>query len=405
MLVATRHVNKCWSTYTGRRQFHWFRHCVALPIFGALLDTMVSFQPSAKFALSEEISPDIAVASNAIQCMLYGVQLVLVIFTTYALGRAGLRSPAQAVLLFVTFITFATSTVYVVLSLRMEVLSLTPGEGVIATSWGLSPRELALEFVPIVNYVCSDIVLNWRAFVFWNQDRRILAIPIFLLGSSIITMFVSVGTANNPHIDMLARMEDSNRSLFAAWLLSFATNIAATTLMAIKTWQHRGFIRKHMEASNRSTFTSKVMILLVESGVIYCSFWACLIATNTSFATETPIPLNIRYTGSILQDASVQLSGIYPIIIIALVTMRKSVADVLMGPEISTFQAGTGPDFAFRSTATHGTVSANMQQRQKTGQSAMAIELEAEEGGELGRERKSRNLADVSDSSDNGSMV
>lgn len=65
--------------------------------------------------------------------------------------RAALRSTARAILLLVTFLMFATSTVYVVLSLRLEVLSLTPGVGVTATSWGLSSRELALTFLPTMN--------------------------------------------------------------------------------------------------------------------------------------------------------------------------------------------------------------------------------------------------------------
>lgn len=129
-------------------------------------------------------------------------------------------------------------------------------------------------------------------------------------------------------------------------------------------------------------------------------FKAALIATNTSFASEAPISLRIRYTGSILQDASVQLSGIYPIIIIVLVAMRKSVADVLTEPAVSTFQAGTRPGFSFRSNGTRTSMHTDM--RRPADASAMIIGLDE------GRDRDSEKRGEPNhheEESENGSMV
>ncbi|EIM89207.1 uncharacterized protein STEHIDRAFT_154886 [Stereum hirsutum FP-91666 SS1] len=268
-----------------------------------------------RFALSDELSPSIGIASVAIQCILYGMHLILAAFTVYVLGSAGFKTWTRAPLLLTTLITIITATIYVALSLDWAVKLLTPADGVYASSWGLTPFELALELLPNINYICSDGILIWRA----------------------------IGAALNPGLNLLSRMEIRDRSIFSAWVLSLSTNLVATGLIGFKAWRYRRTIKVNLGDTSVHSRTSapKIMLLLIESGVLYCLFWMLLIGMNVSFATEVTMNLNVRFTGSILQDASVQLSGIYPITIIVLVALRKSVADILLTePDLSTFQAG-----------------------------------------------------------------
>ncbi|KAI0054213.1 hypothetical protein BV25DRAFT_1833726, partial [Artomyces pyxidatus] len=97
---------------------------------------------------------------------------------------------------------------------------------------------------------------------------------------------------------------------------TLATNVCATLLIAYKAWHYRVAVKAHLNEDNAATKVEKILALLVESGVVYCVMWILyVLAAFRVFPNPGP---------SIMDGIMVQVSGIYPTIIIILVCLQKS---------------------------------------------------------------------------------
>ncbi|EKM61697.1 uncharacterized protein PHACADRAFT_180788 [Phanerochaete carnosa HHB-10118-sp] len=65
---------------------------------------------------------------------------------------------------------------------------------------------------------------------------------------------------------------------FAAFVLSLLTNIWATSLIAYKAWHRRHLLRCAFGSGSVGTRSSKILMLFVDSGLLYCGLWAVLVA-------------------------------------------------------------------------------------------------------------------------------
>ncbi|KAI0056961.1 hypothetical protein BV25DRAFT_1920599 [Artomyces pyxidatus] len=172
-----------------------------------------------------------------------------------------------------------------------------------------------------INYILSDAIVVWRALTLWSSDRRVfLILLIFMLGT-IAAAGSDLGLSLNQLFDTHDVVNDESnakegrRALILAGP-TIATNVCATSLIAYKAWKYRVSVKAHLNEDNAATKVEKILALLVESGVVYCVMWIFyILAAFRVF----PDPGD-----SILDGIMVQVSGIYPTIIIILVCLQKS---------------------------------------------------------------------------------
>ncbi|KAI0269773.1 hypothetical protein BC834DRAFT_1014011 [Gloeopeniophorella convolvens] len=185
-------------------------------------------------------------------------------------------------------------------------------------------EELAYAYLPAISYVLSDAIVVWRAWVLWERRYELLIPPIlFMLG----TIAVSVADANitfkSPTTDTWQEVQISDRLGYCIWGFTILTNLWATGLICIKTWQHRRFIRSLMGKSTQRTRAEKALAFLIESSSIYLCIWITWVTVNVTSHPNSIGGLLVFY------PVIVQIIGIYPTVIVVVVTMRLSTADVL----------------------------------------------------------------------------
>ncbi|KAI0747233.1 hypothetical protein C8Q80DRAFT_829161 [Daedaleopsis nitida] len=215
-----------------------------------------------------------------------------------------------------------------------------------------------------VNILVGDAVVWWRASMLWMGRSRstILALCAILLMS---TFAISIAdTCGACQLD-LVREEAGYGQLFsgdrfgaAASILSLVTNAVATALTAYKGWQHARLLRKYFSDGSMGTNVERVVILLVESGMVYSAIWLVVtvyqlgVNTGDNYTTSTNADRPDFWTviGYFVNGALVPVIAIYPMAIIVLVAMKKS--QMARAHSFST-HAQASPSATLRFAASH----------------------------------------------------
>lgn len=275
--------------------------------------------------------------------LFYGLYLALFALSTYFLCRRGLfHSRVLMVLWSATIIMFATSTSYIGLGLastvyRIWVLLNSGGLAVSSPSSPLVTRILnAQMYLPIINFIVSDAIVIWRAWVLWERRVIVLLLPAIFFAGTIISAIISavhdvdvkVSVSSNPDYRVVVLGK------IVVWSLTIATNILATLLVAWKAWQHRRVIKKNLGKETRRTRVEKILALLIESGFLYCIIWILFIAANFEVFGDVG--------RQIMMSIMVQITGIYPTLVVVLVSLQRTSLDettneLLSRPHFATF--------------------------------------------------------------------
>jgi hypothetical protein len=188
--------------------------------------------------------------------------------------------------------------------------------------------SLLFNAVPLINYVFNDAVVVWRAWVIsWRTYRKYLWITIvFLVLTAIgvigIIVFRTIELVTAPYADLPGdNYLVMGTNLMQIGVLSFSlmSNISATAVVGATAWRHRQRIRAAF-ADRPSTKANQILILIVESGVLYC-----ISALTVLVASLIRLPHGTL--GDIYTPINVQIAGAYPPVVLLLVSMQQSLAE------------------------------------------------------------------------------
>ncbi|GLB39630.1 hypothetical protein LshimejAT787_0701400 [Lyophyllum shimeji] len=147
----------------------------------------------------------------------------------------------------------------------------------IARLEGVNMRTFALEMVfswsSLLPPIISDAIVIWRAWVLYTDRRWVLIgpdTPSSVRSSGAVTPFTDKPTRK--------RHNPFNIHLFAAIVLSFTTNLWATVLILVKLRRFQGSFNLAPWHSHKRTRAQKNMVILVDSGLIYCGFQLIFVA-------------------------------------------------------------------------------------------------------------------------------
>ncbi|KAJ3785599.1 hypothetical protein GGU10DRAFT_268944, partial [Lentinula aff. detonsa] len=182
----------------------------------------------------------------------------------------------------------------------------------------------------LVNYGLTDGVVVWRAWVLCRYDHRtaLLTSVFFLccaLLSEMSTIAVRVTLSCLPPSDENAFLSLSrviNITQVSNLGLSLLTNLTATGTISFKAWSVTMRLRKMFFTVPSRPRTGKIMVLIVESGVLYSiSLITILIATL--------IPLPKGTLGDLYTPVNLQLAGMYPLIVLIMVNKNRTLDKVV----------------------------------------------------------------------------
>jgi len=233
----------------------------------------------------------------------------------------GLKARSRAWLFIMTMIMFGLSTVYWILSVIITFLVIDAWFSSLDPATHNPPNWLPMfNAIILINYTLADVVVVWRAWVLCaGHSKAVLMVPVVCL---VINAFVYVATVVvRAALFITAEHTQIHRNLadvidvtqVADLTLSLLTNILATSIIAVEAWRYRKSLMRG--DGGTSTPATKILVLFVESGLLYIIIGATVLASLF-------IRLPFGTLGDILMPVGVQLAGMYPIVVLLLVDQR-----------------------------------------------------------------------------------
>ncbi|KAJ7575309.1 hypothetical protein C8J56DRAFT_1119678 [Mycena floridula] len=145
-------------------------------------------------------------------------------------------------------------------------------------------------------FIFGDGIVVWRAWAIWHDQRSVIILPG-------LTLLATFGAT-----------------------MSIVTNLMATILIGLKTYQHWRFMKDTIGSGHSAA--GKVLMFLTESGIVYIGFQiinVCLSLLDTTAGTALDIATEIW--------ASIMciVSAIYPSLVILIVTNQHSISHITYG--------------------------------------------------------------------------
>ncbi|KAE9393194.1 hypothetical protein BT96DRAFT_229352 [Gymnopus androsaceus JB14] len=266
-------------------------------------------------------------------CVLYGVFIPLSVMAFYLFLIKGVKGYARKIIL--------CSMIIVVLMTTWQSIVLL-GSGIVLTKFylvqtsneGLQEQAitgntagffwfLQQNWPENIILLVSDATVAWRACAVWQSSRIIRYALIVLMIGNLITNLGS-GITGDLETGQPGQNTVNSRMNFASLFLSLGVNMVATLAIGIKIWYHHALTKLlYSNPNQRFSPTVKMLLLLVESGALFCvmQVLTCIFAVLDAY-TVAFTPLDIAY--SIIVQFFGGITPIYPMAVIIILGLKKS---------------------------------------------------------------------------------
>ncbi|KZV70250.1 hypothetical protein PENSPDRAFT_752692 [Peniophora sp. CONT] len=278
-----------------------------------------------------------------VESILFGVFSLLFLASAYLLLQRGLKLWANAFMLGVVLVMYASSLAY----LLVDFISFLDTARDPLDHYETSPHEFKRQSIGIticlgVNFLLSDAIVLWRAVIFWSGNKVIAYISAAMLFTSLVLGVVDVATDRNDitewggtPVSVKIPQATMNGFGIAMIVVSLVANFWATGLIAVKAWRFRQLVRAtgNRRSGVRFLFMRFLQILSV-AGVAYSALWIAFIGISIN-ATTT---LNSIIWQLALENAVTMCTGIYPTAVVALVSLQ------IYGANVEDFEKVSPPE-------------------------------------------------------------
>ncbi|KAI9443125.1 hypothetical protein H4582DRAFT_1158495 [Lactarius indigo] len=212
----------------------------------------------------------------------FGIYTAVFLFSSVFMLSKRPSTPVRNSMLAVSTVMYTVCAVHWAMNMVIAAKILRVDEAL------MSPFELlVVVYLPTINYILSDGIVVWRAWVLWGPSFRFrVFVPLLfslvctLVLSAIGAAYLYTGTEYESGRDGIV----SRYIGWSVWGLSIGTNLWATGLICIRTWQHRQSVRALLGKGTTSSTAEKVLIFMVESGALYLCIWVVyMISTFTQW--------------------------------------------------------------------------------------------------------------------------
>lgn len=281
------------------------------------------------------------IVAVTVETFLIAVYSVLVAKTTCLLlvrhrTRASLYTCCSVLVMFVLAIALWIIDVHnLVTEVKMTLLS-TSGDALSDDYAAAVSSILRLASVEDTLYsymtIIGDGIIIWRVYAFWcnGRDRYALLIPLaFLLGSittSVMLTYCGARLGADIELGTYQHPAFCRNIQTASYSMTLVTTTVATILITLKTWQYRRTYLAAFGTLGPRTRTLGVMIMLIESGVLYMLFFASQIIISVG-SVNARIEQNatLTFASTIEEYISSLIVGLYPTVVVILVHSKHSV--------------------------------------------------------------------------------
>ncbi|KAK1225730.1 hypothetical protein PQX77_011316 [Marasmius sp. AFHP31] len=219
--------------------------------------------------------------------IIYGVHTVLTLAAITILWRGGIKRArvilgASVVILFLLATADLCCTmVYLIIGVRNLLVNDVSTPFTTKNEAYLDKYHTLMEIHSVlfpVAFVIGDAIVVWRACALSGWKKRIIVLLMVFQLAATGAAFGWIGcfvTAGMPF-----ETDVKCRPVFlSTYMLSIATNIAATTVIGYATWSNWKAIQEYLKLSHQPARAERIAVLLMESGL----FYAFLLASTKLF--------------------------------------------------------------------------------------------------------------------------
>ncbi|KAI0713418.1 hypothetical protein C8Q76DRAFT_731339 [Earliella scabrosa] len=288
-----------------------------------------------------------------VETLLLGIYLVLVFKTTTLLlgnhrTRVSLLTCTALLVMFTIALVLWIIDIHgVIVEVQIMLLGASSSRDVLEEAYSATVSRIArLASIQNVLYAyltnIGDGVIIWRVYAFWSRgrERLILVIPVLcLLGAVASSMALTVCAARLGGNSVLWTYQTTafcRGMQTASYSTALATSAVATLLIAYKSWTHRTMQLEAFGKSVPHTRTRRIMVFLVESGILYVLFFLIQVILSLESVNER-ISRNVALTlGFTIYEFSCGLIvGMYPTLGVLVVNSKRSMPDTISVPDRS----------------------------------------------------------------------
>ncbi|KAJ8089163.1 hypothetical protein PM082_014411 [Marasmius tenuissimus] len=169
----------------------------------------------------------------------------------------------------------------------------------------------------------GDGIVLWRAWKLCAENRKMVYLPMILLFATTVCSFSFFGciVKNDWPVEY---PNTCNKLQISAFSLSMATNLVGTLVVGYKVWAYRQSEGEFLGQRRQRTRAEKVLVLFLESGVVYSILWVIQLVVIL-------LPPASTFPGKAVQQvfttSSIQMVGIYPTLLVVLIYLQYSMRD------------------------------------------------------------------------------
>ncbi|KAI9441267.1 hypothetical protein H4582DRAFT_1365159 [Lactarius indigo] len=246
----------------------------------------------------------------------FGAYIILTFTAVYLLARRE-KTVTSIFMMVLTLVMFGVSMAYFIL----DIILVSNGvlhpqeypETVIDLWGGVTTAQIICQGI---NSVLGDSIVIWRAWVVWGRQLSVVVAPLVLLFGVAFSSFGAAVAQSRVFADP-SYLAVFNKFMIALPSLTLATNVTATALILWRVWAFHLSIRKvehHGAITHGTVQLHRLLNILIESGGLYCLTWLLLLCFNLTGSPASHVFLSIIG----------QLTGIYPTLIIVLVSINST---------------------------------------------------------------------------------
>ncbi|RPD52997.1 hypothetical protein L227DRAFT_423210 [Lentinus tigrinus ALCF2SS1-6] len=282
---------------------------------------------------------------NVFKTILLGIYFVLVGNTVNLLLRRETRTRASLYICMAVLLMLGLALALWIIDMHMiivevqsTVLSDTPGPLDDAYSAALS-KVLAMAAIEDVLYaymtIVGDGIIIWRVYAFWSggslRQKLVILFPItLLLGSTASSAMLTYCAARLGTDIVLGAYQDPafcRQIQTTSYCTALATTAVATLLLSYKTWCAQ--INNAFGTLPPRTRTQRVMLILIESGILYMLFFLVQVLMSLKSVNKRISSSEIAtFSLTMYQFTTSVIVGMYPTIMVIVVNSKYSVLKV-----------------------------------------------------------------------------
>ncbi|KAL1759407.1 hypothetical protein FB107DRAFT_204911 [Schizophyllum commune] len=267
------------------------------------------FAASPKFTKDDTLFNQGVILEIGIDALFYGFHAALFVAAIAALARQEHRS---RLITAVVISLFVSSTVEVVLGNILYLLQ---------TPFLYVPDRVYRILLALDLLVCDAIVV-WRAWVMWQESRVVKVILSLCMVGSVVGVVAHLIWYAVAYLDS----EAPTLSLLMVTIPLLLTNLVATILVGLQVWYYRRNVKSIASPWRKRTRIGKILVLLLESGFVYCLLWIASIALEVD-GTSDDARADYYMAAS---NAYQSFAGIYPTLIVIIVAVQRSTTQSLV---------------------------------------------------------------------------